>query len=83
MYDGVCDPANGNEIGHGGKAVFALDTRAGAAAAGRMLARTAAGNPPNFGIVLRLNANGTLTVEWDGEAQTFCRPWETRPLCGA
>lgn len=83
IYDGVCDPIAGNEIGYGGKAVFSLDTRIGPATSGRMLARTAAGTPPNYGIVLRLKGDGTLGVEWDGTEYRFCRMWDWRPACGA
>jgi hypothetical protein len=83
LYDGACDPIVNGEIGHGGTALFLLSVRSGAATSGRILARTAATDPPNFGIVLRLKPDGTMGVEWDGVEWRFCRPWAWMPDCGA
>ena len=78
-----CDQIEGGIIHYGLRSTFTLDARVGAATSGRMLPIDATGDSREEGIVLRLQDDRMLGVEWGGEERTFCRPWARDMRCGA
>jgi hypothetical protein len=84
VYNGACDPVVGNTIQHGGYAGFVLNARVGSAASGRIVTGHRQELIDRPGIVLRLEEDGTLTVEWKDEPTSFCRTWAWITMkCGA
>ncbi len=80
---GVCDPVIDGVIRHGNAMAFRLGVHEGSAASGRIL-QTPFTPARGDGIVLRLNDDSTLTVEWDDSPTDFCREWAwITERCGA
>ncbi len=62
---------------------FVLDAHAAATASGHFVNSPDTADGRGTAVVLRLEDEGTLTVERNSEALTFCRPWAWDPRCGA
>ena len=79
-----CDRVQDGAVRFGGLAEFALRAPRGAASVGRIVTTSAPARFAEREIVLLLNDDGTLMLEWDDQALIFCRPWHHDPLrCGA
>jgi hypothetical protein len=72
---GGCDWVENGVIQSGGYAGFRLDVRAGAATSGRIVLTPDPALYQRPGIVLTLNPDSTLTVEWLDQPNVLCRPW--------
>jgi hypothetical protein len=85
QYDGNCDPVQGDTIQYGGYTAFVLNAHAGAATSGQIIASSDSFLMEHPGIIVTLNENGTLLVEWGGGPfAVFCRPWAwMTEWCGA
>ncbi len=62
---------------------FVLDDHEGLIASGYIIDDSDPPDGPAADIVLRLEDDETLSVEWPDETRIFCRPWAWDPRCEA